>query len=374
MGSKYEYGGVALDNRNRLYVVVNGINKLYCINVEDPRPGPDAILFSTNAFGYADFCEVRSITWMDSVSYNPSIVMLLKNGEVWRKDLMNWESEHWFDTAWTMPFPKCRGATGIEYYNEAIYLTFPEFNQVRKMSLSTLQDIAQYRTGVPTDMPYAPGGITVDRVTGRWAILDTVRGDIVYHDLFDFNEGARERYTYGLYNQHFSGDIAWSKVPLPHSPGKDFFVLAYNIQGNYETCCTPEGRLVLYGTAWFKLYEVDDFTGTMTEISGVLLDNVEAGQCAVKHLRLENMTDFVHRALTISIADDPRITADDYLHLSLSPVGPWTRTIEAGDVPGHGYVDFWIRYFPQVGVEAGSFVVQLVLDFDRSSPGFPPGP
>lgn len=352
MGSKYKFGGVAIDRQNNLYVCVNTVNKLYAINLKSTSPGPDSILFSTNAIGYANFCNVRSMTWMDSTAYNESVIFLLDNGEVWQKDLTTFELTQWKDPAWTYPTAKCIGATGIEYYNEAIFLTFPEHNCVRKLSLSTLQNVAEYKLGIPTDMPYAPGALSVDEVTGRWVIVDSVRGDLVYCDLHDFQEGARERYTYGIYGTCFAGDIAWSKVPLSAaSPNKDYFVLC------------SETMLVQYGEPWFKLYEVNDATGTYTEVHGIMFDNIEIDEDCIKHYRLENTTTAIHKALTLSLPGSDLITADDYMWISLSPVGPWTKIIECGDMPGNGIVDFYIRFFPQNQAELGSFIVDLIIDY-----------
>lgn len=354
MGNKYKYGGVALDSNNILYVVVNEANKLVAINLVDSYIGPDAIKFSTNAFGYAPYCEVESITVLDSPLYNFSILMLLKNGEIWRKDLSTKEEEKWADPAWSWPHAQCRGASAIEYYDGSLYAAFPQFNVVRKLAIPTLQVLAEYPLGVTSDSPYPPTALSYDGVNDRWITIDPVKGDLVYGNRFSFQEAGRERYTYGIYNRCFDGDLAWSKSSLPDLPGHDFFVICV------------ENMVMLFREPWYKMYQVDDFTGVYTEIDGVLFDNAEIHENMTKHLRIENVTDRLRQGMTISLTDNPMVTADDYLHVSLTPAGPWEKSISVGDVNGYGVVDFYIRFFPQATVELGTFMVELVVDWQNT--------
>lgn len=354
MGNTCPYGGVALDTDNILYAVVNGANKLVAVDLTDSRPGPDCIRYSMNAFGYDTFCEVRSITVLDHSAYNKSVLMLLKNGEIWRKDLTDNSETKWEDPAWAFPYPQCRGASGIEYHDGALYVTFPQANAVKKLSLQTLQVVAEYPLGVTADSPYPPAAISFDGVNDRWVTVDPVKGDIVYGNALDFQEAGRERYTYNIYNRCFDGDIAWSKSALPSMAGHDFFVLC------------SENRIILFTEPWYKLYEVDDFTGVYTEVDGILFDNTEIGENVRKHLRLENMTDRLREGLTISLTDNPATTVDDYLHLSLASTGPWEKLIEAGDLSGHGVIDFYMRFYPQTGVDLGTFTVDLLLDWQST--------
>lgn len=351
MGNRYAYGGVALDSSNVLYVVVNEANKLVAVDLTDASAGPDCIQFSTNALGYDTFCEVRSITVLNHVSYAKSIIMLLKNGEVWRKEIGSKAEEKWVDPAWTYPYPQCRGASGIEYYDGALFVTFPQLNIVKKLSLQTLQLIAEFPLGQTADSPYPPAAISYDGVNARWVTIDPVKGDIVYGNAIDFQEAGRERYTYEIYNRCFDGDIAWSRSALPATPGHDFFVI-----------CVDK-KVVVFTEPWYKLYEVNDSTGTYQEVDGVLFDNTEVGEEVKKHFRIENLTDRLRQGLTITLTENPAIYADDYLHLSLSSTGPWTKTIEAGDLNGNAVVDFYMRFYPQMSVELGTFVVELVLDW-----------
>jgi len=354
MGNRYKYGGVALDSANTLYIVVNEANKLVAIDLAASYMGPDAIKYSTNAFGYAAFCEVRSITVLDDPAYNFSILMLLQNGEVWRKDLVTKDEEKWEDPAWDYFYSQWRGAAAIEYYNGAIYGAFPQHNIVRKCALGTLNTIAEYPLGITSDSPYPPVALTYDGVNDRWITVDPVKGDLVYGNRLNFQEAGRERYTYGIYNRCFDGDLAWSRAALPDLPGQDFAVMCV------------ENMVILFREPWYKLYEVDDFTGVYTELDGILFDNAEVGENLTKHLRIENLSDRLRQGLTLTITDDPRITADDYLHLSLTPAGPWEKTIEVGDLNGYGVVDFYIRFFPATQVELGTFSVDLVVDWQNT--------
>ncbi len=351
MGNRYKHGGVALDASNTLYVVVNEVNKLVAIDLVSSYIGPDAIKYSANAFGYAPYCEVQSITVLDHPSYNLSILMLLENGEIWRKDLVTKEEEKWEDPAWTHPYPQCQGAAAIEYYDEALYVAFPQYNSVQKRALGLLHMLTEYSMGVTSDSPYPPTALSYDRVNDRWITIDPVKGDIVYGNRHSFLEAGRERYTYGIYNRCFMGDIAWAKTALPDLPGHDFFVLCV------------DNLAILFREPWYKLYEVDDFTGTYTEIDGILFDNAEVGENLTKHLRIENLSDRLRQGLTLTVTDDPRISADDYIHLALNSAGPWEKTIEVGDLNGYAVVDFYIRFFPSTSVELGTFSVDLVIDW-----------
>lgn len=351
MGGNYTLGGVALSLDNKLFVVVNEANKLVCLDFTDPKPGPDAILYSTNAFGYAPFCNVRSITYMGTTGYNPSVIMLLENGEIWQKDLTTKEEIKWADPAWAYPYPQCRGAAGIEFQAGAIYVAFPQKNVVQKLSLGTLQLLAEYSMGLPSSTSYPPTALTKDNVTDRWVTIDPVKGDIVYGNPLDFTETSRERYTYGIYNTCFNGDIAWAKTALPSAPDKDFFVVAVGKQ------------LIVFTEPWYKLYEVDDVLATYKEVDGILFDNAEVGEDLKRHLRLENKTDRLRQGMTITVQDDPTRAVDDALTLSTTPVGPWARSISVGDLSANGVKDFYLRFFPQSNVELGTFTVQLVIDW-----------
>lgn len=345
MGNRYNYGGLCLTSKNELFVVTNGCNKLACYDLL-----ADAIMWSANALGYAPFCEVQSICYLDAAAYHPSIVMLLKNGEVWRKDLVDFTEEKWGDPL--SDFPECRGASGVEYKDNSLWVTFPQFNMIRKLALGTLAVVDQGYTGVPTQSPYPPAAISWDGVNGRFVVIDPVKGDLVY--LTDtFSEVGRERYTYEIYNRCFDGDITWSRVPLPSEPGKDFFL-----------ACV-DSLILQYGEPWYKLYEVDDLTGTAVEIEAIIMDNVEVGENVVKHMRLDNKTDLMRQAITISVTDDPKIMADDRTWLSATQVGPWDKTISLGDVSGHSVVDFFVRFHPEYGIDLGTFAVELVVDYTK---------
>lgn len=345
MGNRYKYGGICLTNQNELFITSNGCNKMACYDLLS-----DAVMWSTNALGYADFCEVQSQCYLEAAAYHPSIVMLLKNGEVWRKDLVDFTEERWGRDA--SDTPECRGASGIEYKDNALFVTFPQFNMVRKLALKSLEVVAQGNTGIPTQSPFPPAAISWDGVGNRFVLIDPVKGDLVYIDS-DFKELGRERYTYEIYNRCFDGDLAWSKAALPSEPGKDYFI-----------ACV-DNLILQYGEPWYKLWEVDDLTGTAVEIEALILDNVEVGENVVKHLRLDNKTDMQKHALTISITDDPTIMADDRTWLSKTQVGPWEKTISLGDVAGHAVSDFFVRFHPQFGIDLGTFAIELVVDYTK---------
>lgn len=345
MGNRYKYGGVTLSPYNELFIAVNECNKLVCYDLM-----ADAIMWSANALGYAPFCEVKAHCYMNSAAYNPSIIMLLMNGEVWRKDLVTFEEQLWGNTG--TQYPECRGGSGIEYDSDTLVVTFPQFNMIRRLSLGTLQPIAEYSTGVPTESPYPPAAISKDHIHNRWVAIDPVKGDLVYLDT-DFKEIGRERYTYGIYNRCFDGDIAWSKTALDSNPGVDFFV----------ACVDKE--MYLYGEPWYTMWEVNDLTGTAVEIESLVLDNVEVNENVIKHLRLDNMTDMQRNALTISVTNDPTISADDRVWIAESPAGPWLKTLELGDISGKSSSEFFVRFHPQYGIELGTFAVEFVIDYTK---------
>lgn len=346
MGNRYPYGGICLNSTNELYVAVNGCNKLVCYdNIAD------AILWSANALGYAPFCEIQSMCYLETPAYNPSVVYLLKNGEVWRKDLQDFTEEKWGNP--DAEIPECRGASGIEFLNNSLYVTFPQFNCIRRLGLGTQQlgMISQGFTGVPTQSPYPPAAISYDGINGRFAVIDPVKGDLVYLDTDTFDEVGRERYTFDIYNRCFDGDLAFGKIPLPAAPGKDYFL----------TCV--DSHILQYAEPWYDLYEVDDLTGTMVQIDAVIMDNVEVGENVIKHYQIKNRTGVIKQALTISITEDPTIMADDRTWLSASQTGPWEKTIVLGDVAGNASIDFYVRFHPQYGIDLGSFTVELVVDY-----------
>lgn len=345
MGNRYEYGGICLTPSQELFIVSNGTNKVACYDLL-----ADAILWSANAFGYADFCEVRSLCYLDSPAYSPSLIYLLKNGEVWRKDLTDFTEEKWGKDL--SDIPECRGASGIEYLNGSLYVTFPQFNLVRRMALKTLDTVAEGYTGVPTDSPYPPAAISWDAVNSRFCCVDPVKGDLVYLDT-NLDEIGRERYTFEFYNRCFNGDIAWSKTALPSQPGHDFFVACI------------ENNILLYMEPWYRLWEIDDITGTAVAIEAIVLDNVEVGENIIKHIRIENPTTLQRSAATVSVTDDPTILADDKTWLSTSQVGPWEKSVELGDIPPSGSADFWVRFHPDYGIDLGTFAIELVVDYTK---------
>lgn len=345
MGNRYEYGGICLTPTQELFIVSNGTNKVACYDLLS-----DAVLWSANAFGYANFCEVRGLCYLDSAAYNPSLIYLLKNGEVWRKDLSDFTEEKWGKGA--TDIPECRGASGIEYHNGSLYVTFPQFNMVRRMALNTLDVIAQGYTGVPTDSPYPPAAISWDAVNSRFACIDPVKGDIVYLDE-NLDEIGRERYTFEFYNRCFDGDIAWSKAALPNQPGRDFFVACI------------ENHILLYMEPWYRLWEIDDITGTATAIEAIVLDNVEVGENIIKHIRIENPTALERHNAVVSVTNDPTMMADDRTWVGASQVGPWGKSVELGDVMPSSSADFWVRFHPDDSVDLGTFSIELVVDYTK---------
>lgn len=359
MGGEKQAGGACFDLVNNLYVSYNDVNKLVKVNFSDPFPGASSVMFSANALGYEDFCTVRSQTFYYGALVDQGIIFLLKNGEVVHKSLRTFQETRWpanssgesIPYPSTAPYPPLRGASGIEYHDDALFVTMPQYNQVWKVALVTLAKIAEYPMGVPIDTPYPPAALSWDGVNTRWATIDPVKGDIVYGDALDFHEGGRERYTYGIFGDCFTGDIAWAKTALPGYPGKDFFVTAF------------KNQITAFMEPWYKLYEVNDNTGEIREVDGINYDNVEVGGQEIKHLRLENMTPTLRQGMVIGIVPDPTITADDDLHLSISPAGPWSKTIALGDFPGLATVDLWMRFYPSVGTIRGVYNVQLSIDF-----------
>ena len=359
MGGNHTVGGVCFDHDINLYIAYNDVNKLVKMHFADPYPGPNSVQFSMNALGYLPYCEVRSMTYYYSTRIDKGIIMLLKNGEIWHKSLSTFQEVRWpanpdgTSLAYpeTAPYPPGLGASGIEYYNDAVYLTYPQFNKVRKLAVLTLSPIATYPMGVPTDTPYPPAAVSWDGVNTRWVTIDPVKGDIVYGNQFDFAEGGREKYTYGIFNECFEGDIAWSKTAIPTAPTKDYFVIGF------------KNKVTAFMEPWYKLYTVNDFTGIIEEVDGVLFDNVEVGEMVVKHLRIENMTNTLRQAMTMGIVPDATISADDDMGISLSPTGPWHNQISMGDFPGLATLDFYMRYFPAVNTERGIYTVQLAINF-----------
>lgn len=344
MGNRYTYGGVCLNANNELFVTANGCNKLICYdNIAD------AIMWSANALGYAPACEIQSQCFLSTPAYNPSLVFLLKNGEVWRKDLVDFTEERWGDL--TAEVPECRGASGIEFLNNSLYVTFPQFNCVRRLAIQTLGFVSQASTGVPTMSPYPPAAISYDGVNDRFALIDPVKGDLVYVDTSTFNEIGRERYTFDIYNRCFDGDLAFGKIALPAAPGKDYFI----------TCV--DSHILQYSEPWYDLYEIDDLTGTSVQVDAIIMDNVEVGENVIKHYQLKNRTPIIKQAVTISVTEDPTIMADDRTWVSASQTGPWEKTVNLGDVAGNVATDFYLRFHPQYGIDLGSFSVELIVDY-----------
>jgi len=362
MGGHHLVGGVCFDLDLNLYVAYNSVNKLVKIDFSDPYPGPDSILMSMNALGYVPHLEIESMTYYYSNIIDEGIIMLLKNGEVWHKSLIDFRETRWpcnpdgtpIPYPETAPYPPCLGAAGIEYHDGHVFLTFPQFNRVTKMAIRTLNPVAHYQTGVPMETPYPPTGISWDGVNSRWITIDPVKGDLVYGNPFDFTEGGREKYTYTVYNDCFDGDLAWSKGAIPFAAGKDFFVVAY------------KDKVTAFMEPWYRLFSVNDFTGVVEPIDGVLFDNVDVGDMVVKHLRLENMSNSMRQALTLSIVPDIHISADDDILLSISPTGPWYSQLLLGDFVGLGILDFYMRYYPGPGTQRGVYTVQLALNYTAS--------
>lgn len=199
--------------------------------------------------------------------------------------------------------------------------------------------------------PYPPAAISYDGVTGRFALVDPVKGDVVFVDPTTFNEVGRERYTFDIYNRCFDGDLTFSRVALPSEPGKNYFI----------TCV--ESHILQYTEPWYDLYEVDDMTGTRVRVDAIIMDNVEVGENVIKHYQLYNRTSIIKQALTISVTDDPTIMADDRTWVSASGTGPWEKTVNLGDVSGLSVIDFYLRFHPQYGIDLGSFSVELVVDY-----------
>lgn len=342
---KQTVGGVTTSPDHKLFIVYNSCNKLVCIDLLT-----EEVLYSANAFSYAPYCEVKSIAYIANEDFAPSIIMLLKDGTVWIKSLTTFQENLWYNPADETEIP-CKGASGIEYYNNFIYLTYPQRNQVTKTKLVTLDPIYSFNTGNPDSTYFPPNGIAFDVVEDMFILVDPCKGHLVYVNPITFHEVRRESYIHQLSYAYFNGDIAACKNSSAPLGGK------YLIIG-------IDTYVALNAEAWYKLYLVNDLTGTLTEINLVDFENTTVNEEDKLHLRLVNQTTLTKTALTLSIIGSPeQNNALEWLHLSDASSGPWVNPLLCGDLPSLGHTDFWIRFFPQNSLSLGAFLSSLVIQY-----------
>lgn len=338
-------GGVTTSPDHKLYIVYNSCNKLVCIDLLT-----EEILYSANAFSYAPHCEVKSIAFIHNDDIAPSIIMLLKDGTVWIKSLVTFQESLWYNPADDTAIP-CKGASGIEYFNGYLYVSFPQYNQVTKMNLVTLEAIYSFNTGSPDNTPFPPNGVTYDVIEDMFILIDACKGQLVYVNPITFHEIRRESYIHQLSYTYYEGDIAASKnssAPL----GGTYLILGI---GTY---------VALNSEAWYKLYQVNDLTGVITEVNLIDFENTTVNSEDKIHFRIVNQTTATKTALTLSIIGDPaQNNALQWLHLSQIDSGPWVNPLVCGDLASLAQVDFWVRFFPQNSLSLGAFLSSLVIQY-----------
>lgn len=346
MGGRHTIGGVAIMPNHLLAICYNSVNRLVIYDLKT-----DTIVSSMQALSFADYCETVSLTYINHPSQPEGFCFLLANGEVWHKALSTGAETRWGVTQ----VPECKGASAIEYWNGSLYAAFEKDNKIRSLVLGSLNTITVYSTGIRggsvNPAPYAPVALSYDGIIGAFVAIDPVKGEMLWMNTSDFTESAYERYIYHVYNNFFRGDLAMSRELFP-AFNAGYFIIA-------------EGTsLAMYTDAWYKLYEVDDLSGQTTEVNAMTFNDTPAGQELVKHYRLQNVTNILRSAVTITVANDLEHNVDETLTLSSTgQAGSWARQTAVGDIAGMTHKDFWVRFFPQTTTEIGTFAVEIVVDY-----------